>query len=163
MAEVQLSRGKVALVDDGDLELVSQYKWQAKPTAHRFDTWYAFRHYDGTTQYLHRLIMGAKNGEHVDHINSDGLDNRRCNLRLCDKSQNMANARISRTLPYRAIHYNQTKDRWQGRIWINHRPVRGPWRVSMAEAAIDRDLLAVKHYGEFAILNFPALAKGVAE
>lgn len=91
---IQLTRGKVALVDLEDFARVDQYKWYAECNQ---NTWYAKRiaRIDGKRQpiYMHIFILGIKG---IDHINNDGLDNRRLNLRPATQRLNNANARIRR-------------------------------------------------------------------
>lgn len=72
--EIQLTRGFVAIIDAADFEFVTQWQWQANPQRR---TVYAQRSLRRTTQMLHSLITGWSL---VDHINGDGLDNRRVNL-----------------------------------------------------------------------------------
>lgn len=90
MKSIALTRGKHALVSDEDFERVSQYNWQARPYGRR---WYASGRITGErrTDTMHRFIMGAPAGMDVDHINGDGLDNRRENLRVVTRAENLAN------------------------------------------------------------------------
>jgi hypothetical protein len=80
VVEVKLTRGLVTIIDAEDFELVSQYKWCAQRSG---NTDYAHRRHGKTTVKLHRVLLVAPDGMHVDHVNGNGLDNRRENLRLC--------------------------------------------------------------------------------
>lgn len=98
MKEIKLTQGKVALVDDEDYEWLSQWRWIAH--VQRGHIWYANRRrwkhevYDGGVILgMHRAIMNAPVGMQVDHINGDGLDNRKSNLRLCTSLENHFNLR----------------------------------------------------------------------
>lgn len=88
--EIELSRGLVAIIDEEDYWLVSQFKWRANPL--RNDRFYArTRIPNGDKKmYMHCLIAGFP-PFHLDHINGDSLDNRRSNLRPATNSQNGAN------------------------------------------------------------------------
>jgi len=78
---ISLSRGVRAIIDDDDFELVSLYRWYAS-NPRRKRGHYVMCSINGKTVYLHRFLMGATSGQVVDHVNGDGLDNRRSNLRV---------------------------------------------------------------------------------
>lgn len=97
---IPLSKGKIALLDDADAALVAGYRWCA--TDQGGGRWYAVAHvprsgasgHGGRTIYMHRLIFGdAVKGLQVDHIDHDGLNNRRRNLRVVTQHGNMQNRR----------------------------------------------------------------------
>ncbi len=83
---IPLTQGKYAIVDAGDYERLSQYRWYATRT--RSGACYAATNMDGTTVFMHRLIMNAPKGKVVDHINGNGLDDRAANLRICTPGEN---------------------------------------------------------------------------
>lgn len=90
--EIPLTQGKVAIVDDEDYAALSQYKWQVTKRRH---TCYARRAIGGGKYlYMHTAILGKKEGFMADHINGNGLDNRRDNLRLVTQRQNSQNRHI---------------------------------------------------------------------
>lgn len=102
MAEIPLTRGLVTIVDDEDAEWLMRWKWQAKVQPHGS---YAARcellEERGASapvkmRRMHREIIGAPAGILVDHIDGNGLNNTRANLRLADASQNQHNKRIGR-------------------------------------------------------------------
>ena len=106
--------------------------------------------------YLHRLIMDAKKGEQVDHINGDGTDNRRENLRVCDQSQNMANQRR----PAGVSGFRGVRRMWRGpnfvaMITVNGKTISINAIPTIEQAARTRDFMALDHFGRFAKLNFP--------
>jgi hypothetical protein len=160
MKEIALSQGKAALVDDADFEWLSQWKWRAIQPEKRIECWYAVR-YEGArpkreTVYMHRQIVGAPVGAQVDHKSRDGLDNRRENLRIATRSQNMANQPISpkNTSGYKGVAMHHT-GKWQAYIKVDQR-IR--WLGSFTDprvAARAYDFAAMAHFGEFARLNFP--------
>lgn len=123
MKEITLSQDKVALVDDEDFEYLSQWKWSAyKAKNNKF---YAHRkEFGNKTVIMHRLIMKAKGREvQIDHINNNGLDNRRCNLRLATNSQNGFNKKVRRdsgTGIKGAFYVGQNREKpYVARITIN--------------------------------------------
>lgn len=98
MKEISLTQGKVAIVDDEDFEYLNRWKWHARKNG---QTWYALRSKSwriqgkryGITIPMHRVIMGAPEGRVIDHLNRDGLDNRRSNLRVTTFEENARNRR----------------------------------------------------------------------
>ena len=106
--EIPLTQGKVALVDGADYERLSRWKWRAsgkRGTPESQMVWYAVRRRqknDGpgpTPIRMHREILGAPAHLEVDHINGNGLDNRRCNLRLATRALNQRNHHRRKTRP----------------------------------------------------------------
>ena len=100
--EFKLNNG-VILVDECDLSLLKKYHWYIVKNKH---TSYVFsnirnKNHDSTTIKMHRLIMNVPEGYVVDHINGDGLDNRRENLRVCKQLHNCWNTKISPKPYYR--------------------------------------------------------------
>jgi hypothetical protein len=159
MIEVPLTQGRVALIDDEDAERVLIYKWTY---AVRGKSEYARRAVlrDGTSHsiYLHRFILDAPSRLEVDHINGDGLDNRRCNLRLATKSQNHCNASVitRRDTGFRGVYVTPDSKRYNARIVANGSIIRvGPFGKA-EDAARAYDVLAKHYHGEFAALNFPS-------
>lgn len=151
--EILLTQGKIALVDDGDYEYLMQWKWNAHK--HR-NTWYAKYNKTFSSVKMHRLIMNAPAGVQVDHINGDGLDNRRENLRLCTHIENMHNSgkHKNNTSGFKGVHWNKQRQTYQVFIMVNrkHKYV-GSFSI-LEEAAHAYDEAAKEHYGEFARLNF---------
>lgn len=90
---IELTRGKIAIVDLADYELVSGHRWYANEKG------YAVTTIKRVNVRMHRLIMGLirNDGILIDHINGDRTDNRRSNLRICDHRQNLCNRGIMRT------------------------------------------------------------------
>lgn len=80
---------KYAFVDDEDYEWLKKLRWSTHQT--RGGLWCVERNYKGKMQKMHRLILKAKKGQEVDHINRNGMDNRRSNIRICTRSENLIN------------------------------------------------------------------------
>lgn len=94
MAKVRISGGNYAQVDDEDLHLMINIDWSENRSKQSY-TSYAHARINGVPTYMHRHILGLKPGDkqYVDHINGDGLDNRRFNLRIVNQSINGLNSR----------------------------------------------------------------------
>ncbi len=160
--EIGLTQGKVAVVDDDDFDCLNQYKWQAHNNYGY--GWYAVRCSYGPrkrTIFMHRQVLGLRRGKLADHINGNGLDNRRSNLRLCTHSQNSANHQKRKgKSKYNGVCWCKQYQKWRARICVDYKRIHLGRYDTEIEAAAAYDVAAVKHFGEFARLNFPK--KGVA-
>lgn len=158
MKTIELTRGKVAIVDDADFEYLNQWNWYASKAKKGF---YA-QHTQGIFPfkkrvYMHRLIMNAPDGFDVDHINGNELDNRRSNLRLCNRSENMGNIKkhSDNTSGYKGVYWRTDKNKWCAVIKINYKTKYLGYFVDVKEAARAYDIAAKNYFGKFANLNFP--------
>lgn len=124
MKKIKLTQGKSSLVDNSDYELLNKFKWQAYWDGYN---WYAGRSdkkikdKPRQTIKMHRVIMNPKKFQEVDHINGDGLNNQRKNLRLCSHQQNCFNRKrmISNTSGFKGVNWNKNSKKWIARIQIN--------------------------------------------
>lgn len=108
--------------------------------------------------FLHRLIMNPNPGFIVDHINHDGTDNRRINLRICSCADNLRNARKSRfprTSIYKGVFKATLLKTWSAEIQCKDKKYRLGQFKSEVDAALAYDAAAIRLFGEFAYLNFP--------
>ena len=126
VAYVPLTRGYEAIIDAADIAIVDRWNWYADVDAH---TVYAVRSAkEGgkqSTIIMHRLLVDAPAVMEVDHINGNGLDNRRLNLRLATRSQNMRNKglSVSNTSGFKGVSWHKSESKWQARITL-HRKTR---------------------------------------
>ncbi len=162
MREVMLTRGKVALVDDEDFDLVRDYTWRAYKGN---QSWYAatsIKKADGrfTTLSLHFLLMGRNNLE-VDHKNGNGLDNRRNNLRFSTSLQNSRNKpkfnseRRQFTSLYKGVHFHKKSGKWRAMIKISGMQRHLGLFSDPTQAAHAYDQAAQHYFADFARTNFP--------
>jgi len=157
--EIPLTQGKVALVDDEDFPFVSRYKWCVAKRGRNF---YAVAQIaKGESVLMHALIMGEKPGCIRDHINGNGLDNRRSNLRFARHAQNMANRSTSKNnkCGFKGVRKHQRCDKFIAEIRKNGKRYYGGLFPTAEDAARAYDALAAKLHGEFARLNFPGGAQ----
>lgn len=104
---------------------------------------------------LHRIITNAPRGMEVDHINHDPLDNRRCNLRIVTRQQNVVNGRGVPNSSSRYKGVTKRGEKWSAGIKINGKNIRLGCFMREEDAARAYDVAAVKAWGEFAYQNFP--------
>jgi len=169
---IPLTQGKVALVDDEDFEFLNQWKWcYSGPRRNPNSTGYAFRGLwkNGSMGriYMHRIVIKTRPGSIVDHVNRDGLDNRRRNLRIVTQSQNNLNSckHLGSSSIYKGVHWSKRLGKWRVQISVE---VSGPKVYIGAfenerHAAMAYDIWAHDIYGEFANLNFKRAVQGHLE
>jgi hypothetical protein len=153
--EVPLTRGYKAIVDAPDYGFVMQHKWQAR--VQKKTVYATGRHNKGFT-CMHRAIMNAPAHLEVDHINGNGLDNRRCNLRLCNKQQNQWNRRKSEygSNRFRGVKYRadaRLKRKWVAQITYKGKHIHIGVFQTEQQAVIAWNQKAKELYGEFAYQN----------
>ena len=157
---IPLTKGKFAIVDPGDYERLSKYKWHALQYR---DTCYAVRigrkseARCGKNIWMHRAVLGLADGMMCDHINHNGLDNRRANLRPATHSQNMQNRPKRRTKchsKYKGVSFRTAHKKWVADIQVNGKPIFLGYFDSEIKAARAYDRAAKKYHGQFAALNF---------
>lgn len=153
MKKIPLTQGKFAIIDDEDFELVSQYKWRV---CCRKNQKYAATEINNHKVYMHRLILGINGVQEIDHINGNGLNNCRKNLRHCSRSQNNMNRHKSwGTSEYKGVSWYKQRKKWRAIIKYNKKYKHLGYFDSEIEAAKVYDNAALEHFGKFAQLNFP--------
>lgn len=115
---IALNCGKVTLVDDDDYALASGYRWTLKRNAH---CQYAWGWANGKKIFLHRFLLNPKPTELIDHVDGNGLNNSRSNLRVVTPSQNQSNRQkwVPGTSTHRGIHWDDGRKRWRARVQID--------------------------------------------
>jgi len=123
MRKIKLTQGKYAIVDDVDYELVSKHTWCANE--HRNGRWYALTNLPSKNGKhamisMHRMILGLEigDGKITDHINRNGLNNRRHNLRIVSPSENNRNKRGYGKSKQRGVSWNEREKKWKVRVTI---------------------------------------------
>lgn len=150
---IPLTKGQFAIIDAIDMPVVGDVPWQARRDG---KTWYAQRAiWTGdrvTSEHMARVIMNAPAGMQVDHIDGNGLNNRRSNLRLCTRQQNSHNTPV-RSDNLSGFKGVRTKPNGRYQVVVNGRSFG--YFPDPVEAARAYDEAARRVFGEFARLNFP--------
>jgi hypothetical protein len=149
---IQLTQGKVAIVDDEDFEELNKFRWYC-------DRKYAVR--DITSQgirdrvYMHRLIANAPDHLEVDHINGDGADNRKENLRLCTHAENSRNRRAQKnnTTKYKGVWFSKRDNRFVAETRLNGKKITIGFFKTAEEASEAYKAKVLEIHGAFANTN----------
>jgi len=156
MKEIPLTQNQVALVDDEDFEELNKFKWCAFK---RDNTFYAARASsrrmgERKLIFMHRVIINTPDDMYTDHIDNNGLNNQRNNLRPCTNSQNQANREkhIEGTSEYKGLYYDKSRRSWQISITKDGERFQKR-RKSEVAAALSYNKMAIELFGEFANLN----------
>lgn len=159
-----------ALIDASDCRRLQVYNWRL--LAGHNGRLYAVAHGGHVTGivYMHRLVLGTPKGLETDHINGNGLDNRRANLRIASASQNRANMGKPRrpdgsvhTSRFKGVSWDRSRGKWQAQIRVEGR-CRNLGRFDdEVSAAKAYDAAAATAWAEYARLNFPACAERAPE
>lgn len=159
MKEITLTQGKVALVDDEDFEWLSEWKWFAQRYRKSFYAARCFRiKGEGRRTHMmlmHRLILNVPSNMQVDHIDMDGLNNQRANIRICTARGNRRNTvvRADSFSGYKGVSWRKDMKKWRVRITDDYkRHYIGDYK-NLMDAVRAYDKMAVILHGEFARPN----------
>ncbi len=139
------------LVDDEDYNNVSKHKWCLQKAKYGF---YAARYDKMVYLFMHRVILNALNGEICDHVDGNGLNNQKDNLRKCTVSENNRNSKIRKhnSANYKGIEL-QKSGKYHVRITLNKNRISVGTFDTELQAAAAYNRAAIQLHGEFANLN----------
>lgn len=157
MKEIPLSRGLVALVDDDDYAELSQRTWNAMEVSPGKVYAGAATRRNGkpSYEYMHRALLNAQKGEYVDHVDGNGLNNTRENIRICTHAQNGSNRsgpQVNNTSGYLGVT-KRKPDRWSAQVTHKNKVHYLGWFDCPIKAARARDKKARELHGQFAYIN----------
>lgn len=165
MKEIQLTQGKVALVDDEDFDWVNQFNWCAQGTKGKRNRqrFYAARRKGSHLILLHRWLLNAEETQEVDHKNHNSLDCQKHNLRVATSQQNSFNTQKSKRTKMSSQYKGVCKVKpivnalnpFMAYISVNRKRIHLGYFSSEVDAAKTYDLAAIRFFKEFACLNFP--------
>lgn len=135
--KISLKHGKAAIIDDCDFELLSQFRWHVKFT-NRTDRMYAVMNIPNSTLRMHHLVLPKKKGFDVDHINGDGLDNRRENLQYLTRSENLLKGKnhSDSKSGIKGVCFSKERKKWLAQLCVGYKTVLRK-RFSKKEDAIN--------------------------
>ncbi len=151
---IPVTRGRFAIVDGADYYRLVRFRWHA---VFNSKTFYAARIERGKTIKMHREIMRAPKELVVDHVDRDGLNNRRDNLRLCSAAENGRNtgSNARGTSKYKGVHWHKRIRKWAAAIQYDKKVYHIGYFSDEVEAAEAYDKKAREFFGEYGYLNFP--------
>ncbi len=152
---IMLKTGETVLVDPEDYAYLSQFTW----SRHRNNTnIYVRRCMKERRILMHTEILGTPSkGLETDHINGNGLDNRKANLRVCTRMQNQHNrSKTKKGKPsskYKGVSFIKQHNKWRAAIAINKRIKHLGYFENEIDAAIAYNKAAVEYFKEYANIN----------
>lgn len=156
MQKIQLTQDKFAIVDDEDFVVLNSFRWFAVRNEHCNDYRAARRDLINglpRTVYMHRQIMGADIGLVVDHVNHNGLDNRKSNLRVCTTKENLRNrvARRNNGTGYKGV--SKYRNKFRAFIGKDGKDYHLGYFNKPEDAAKAYNMAAIKKFGKFSLIN----------
>ena len=155
MRRLHIEHGLCAVVDDRDYEWLRHFRWHLSRSGQRH---YAVAGTDvASGMPMHRMILKPPDNLSIDHINGNGLDNRRANLRLATQQQNMWNRRGKRNTSsrFKGVSWKTDQQKWYAAIYVDKQDLHLGRFDDEMEAARAYDAAAHEHFGGYARLNFP--------
>lgn len=151
---ILLTNGGEALIDKRYFNKVSKYKWYKHTVNKHTYVWRTSR-FKGKMIKLHTFLMRTPKGMMVDHINGDGLDNRKSNLRLCLPCENSRNQKLKskNTSGYKGIHFSKPNKKWVARIGVNYKRICIGSFIDKIDAIHAYNKYCLKYHGKFARPN----------
>lgn len=149
MRTIELTKGKVTIVDDEDACKISSSSW------HYTGNGYAAARINYKIVFMHRLLCPCPKGMEVDHINRNRLDNRKSNLRVVTKHENRINKSMksSNKSGYKGVFWDTRRKRFLANISVNGKTIFLGRFFNKGDAALAYNDAAVKYFGKFAVLN----------
>lgn len=144
-----MSSDKYAIVDLSDYPMLSKYTWSVSKGR---NTYYAITWKGNKFVRMHSLLMNPKERRVVDHINGDGLDNRRKNLRVCTYSENAMNSKVksSNKSGFKGVYWSNQMGKWAAQITVMYKTKHLGYFSKIKEAINKRKEAELDFFGEYA-------------
>jgi AP2 domain len=153
---IPLTKKEFSVVDDSDFLLVSQYKWRVSiQRGSKYAMTSFVKNGKKITLLMHRLILSVKKTDFVDHIDHNGLNNTRRNLRLCSASENQWNQKLHKnnTSGYKGVSFHKPTGKFQALIQFERKKIHIGLFYTKQDAARAYNRMAKRFFGEFAYTN----------
>ena len=143
----------IVLLDKENVEKIRDFKWYLSKFGYVVGT--NRKKWKDKIFWLHRLILGlGKHKQDIDHKNGDKLDNRKINLRLATRSQNLQNMKMRKNISgYKGVDWHPQTQKWRSSLKLNGKRISLGCYYSKEDAALAYNRGAEKHFGEFARKN----------
>ena len=151
MTDIVLPCGRVTQIDDGDIQLLDGFRLHAEKRGRTFYVRARKQGQRGGGKYLHNIIMGGR----ADHRDSDGLNNKRSNLRCCTQAQNGLNRSPKEGKRFKGVYFDKRRGSYYAQVSFNRSTRTVSGLASEEDAARAHDKMAREMHGEWARLNFP--------
>ncbi len=161
MKLIPLKHGKFAMVDDENFDELNKYKWYCSKRTKRANTEYAVRGVwlgkdkSMGKELMHRKILSITDRKiHADHIDHNGLNNQKSNLRTCTATENLRNKLSVKngSSKYKGVYHHKKRNYWVSAIVVNKKSIQKIFQTEL-EAALHYNIMALKYFKEFANLN----------
>lgn len=157
MKNIPLTKGYFALVDDEDYDFLNQWKWHVSIGTRRETYAKRVEIIDGKRIKItmHRMILCVPEGKQTDHIDHNGLNNQKSNLRTATPVQNGANRKMCQrnTSGFKGVSWSKSHNKWRAQISIERRNNHLGLFENAQDAAKAYDEGAIRLNGEFASTN----------
>lgn len=153
--KIALSKGLFATVDASDFLQLSKWKWYANNIGHKTYACRTVKKGGRQTLYMHKEIIGTPVGLVTDHINGNGLDNRRSNLRVCSRRENLLNRgeQTNNSSGISGVSFEKKSQKWES--YLHHYGKKiSLGRYSEKEEAVKARTEGIKKwYNDFAYVQ----------
>lgn len=153
MKEIQLQKGFVALVDDEDYEWLSKIRWYAHKIKNNI---YVIARIKKEHSYMHRVVAKTPKGMTTDHIDGNGLNNQKSNLRNCLSSENLMNRgkQANNKSGYKGVWWSTRDKKYCAQIKAKGKKINLGSFDDPLDAAMAYDRAAIEFHGKYAKTNF---------
>lgn len=137
---------KTFIFDKDDLPIIYAHKWQCVTKGKNIKSYYLVTAQNKSRIYFHRLVMGDPIGE-INHINIDSTDNRKCNLRIATRSQQLQDTRKRKSASlYKGVYKSENRNPacWHAELQIENKRYYSPWYKTEEEAIFARYIMEQK-------------------